>query len=329
MNISVVVTTYNGKKFIKEQLDSISNQTRKPDEVIILDDCSHDGTGEYVKYYIEDKRLNNWKLIINKKTVGWKKNFINGFHKAKGSLIFPSDQDDVWDIRKIEKMSIIMKNKKNIMLLVSNYTPFYEGRSFRRLSGKVIKNMKFDNSVSKIIFDKNFLSVSRPGCSFCFRNDLLVVLDKLWFEEASHDSALWRSALLLDGLFIYNSATMSYRRHERNITNNRIINPLTKIEETSKFLKTINNMQGLLDYSKIKNRDCKRFFINEVKEYYELKQELYTTGNIFTWCRLIAKYRSYYLSVCSGLGDLYILLLRILNNNNNNIKKFFFYNRKV
>jgi len=189
--------------------------------------------------------------------------------------------------------------------------------------------MIFDDSISKINFDKDFLFVSRPGCSFCFRNDLLKLLDKIWFDEASHDSALWRSALLLDGLYIYNCSTMSYRRHERNITNKRIINPLTKTEETKKFIKTIDKMYGLFDYANILNKNYKRCIMDEVKEYYKSKQKLYTTGSVITWFRLITKYSSHYSSLRSGLGDLYILLLRNFNKNNNNIKRFFHYNRKV
>ena len=68
MKVSVVLSSYNGEQDIIEQLRSIDGQTRQPDEVLICDDCSTDGTVNLVQNYIEKKRLKNWKLVVNKKT---------------------------------------------------------------------------------------------------------------------------------------------------------------------------------------------------------------------------------------------------------------------
>ena len=78
MKISIVLSSYNGEQDIIEQLQSINEQTRKPDEVLICDDCSTDGTVNLVQNYIEKKRLKNWKLVVNKQNKGWRKNFIDG-----------------------------------------------------------------------------------------------------------------------------------------------------------------------------------------------------------------------------------------------------------
>lgn len=75
MRISVVLSSYNGEQDIIEQLQSINEQTRQPDEVLICDDCSTDGTADLVQNYIEKKRLKNWKLIVNKKKQGLEKKF--------------------------------------------------------------------------------------------------------------------------------------------------------------------------------------------------------------------------------------------------------------
>ena len=96
MKVSVVLSSYNGEQDIIEQLRSIDGQTRQPDEVLICDDCSTDGTADLVQNYIEKKRLKNWKLIVNKKNKGWRKNFIDGILASTGDLIFTSDQDDIW-----------------------------------------------------------------------------------------------------------------------------------------------------------------------------------------------------------------------------------------
>ena len=97
MTISVVMCCYNGEKYIQEQMDSLKNQSRKADEIIIIDDCSKDDTVQIIKNYIQQNELHSWKLIENKKNKGWKENFMFGIRQAKGEVIFPCDQDDIWN----------------------------------------------------------------------------------------------------------------------------------------------------------------------------------------------------------------------------------------
>ena len=100
MKISVVMTTYNGEKYIKEQLTSLKNQTRVPDEVLIFDDCSTDNTVTIVRNFIIENPSGNYRLFENKKNKGWRRNFMEGFADAQGDIIFPCDQDDIWLDRK-------------------------------------------------------------------------------------------------------------------------------------------------------------------------------------------------------------------------------------
>lgn len=70
---TVIVALYNGERFIKEQLDSIKNQTIEADEVIIADDGSKDQSIEIVKRYIQDNNLSKWRLVVNEVNKGWAK----------------------------------------------------------------------------------------------------------------------------------------------------------------------------------------------------------------------------------------------------------------
>ena len=117
MRVSIVMTTYNGEKYIGQMLDSIRNQTRPADEVLILDDRSKDNTVKFVNNYIEKYKLNGWKIIVNQKNVGWKCNFRNGLEMATGDVIFLSDQDDKWHTDKLEKMTAAFEKNQNIWLL--------------------------------------------------------------------------------------------------------------------------------------------------------------------------------------------------------------------
>ena len=100
--ISVVMTTYNGERYILEQLESIRIQTRQPDEVIIQDDASNDDTKVLIDYFIRAHGLKNWKVYKNVKNIGWRNNFYDAISKAHGDIIFFADQDDVWCSQKIK-----------------------------------------------------------------------------------------------------------------------------------------------------------------------------------------------------------------------------------
>lgn len=101
MKISVAVCTYNGERYIKEQLDSIINQSVSIDEIVICDDHSSDQT---VKI-IEDIKSNTdipIRVNINSTNLGPSKNFETAIHFCKGDIIFLSDQDDVWEKDKVK-----------------------------------------------------------------------------------------------------------------------------------------------------------------------------------------------------------------------------------
>lgn len=90
--ISVCLATYNGEKYLREQVDSILAQLNPDDELIISDDGSTDSTLEILKSY-SDRRI---KVHHNSIKHGVNANFENALRNAKGDYIFLSDQDDVW-----------------------------------------------------------------------------------------------------------------------------------------------------------------------------------------------------------------------------------------
>lgn len=105
------MTSYNGDKYIEEQLQSILDQTRCPDEVLVFDDVSTDHTVSIIKNFIERNNLKTWHLVENEKNLGWKLNFFEAIKRVTGDIIFFSDQDDIWMPDKIEKMVKYMKEK--------------------------------------------------------------------------------------------------------------------------------------------------------------------------------------------------------------------------
>lgn len=111
MKLSVALCTYNGEKYIKEQLESILKQTVPIDEIIICDDASTDKTIEVIKL-VQIDFPNKISLYINEVNLGTNKNFEKAIILCSGDYIFLSDQDDIWKKNKTEKvMKIFIQNQ--------------------------------------------------------------------------------------------------------------------------------------------------------------------------------------------------------------------------
>lgn len=280
IRVSVVMTTYNGEKFIKEQLDSINQQTLKPDEVLIFDDQSTDNTVKIIQDYIEKKFLSNWKITVNIHNLGWKKNFVQAIKEAKGDIIFLSDQDDIWMPTKIDEMVRTMEENHNIKVLVGNSVNFYSSDnntklppfySFKNHSfylnkiwmnkglisrvNKIIKDEKKNTGeIIKIKFDDGLISNQRQGCVMAIRNDIVQEALNKWNENCPHDTVLWFYAACKDGLYLYEKNVIKYRHH---VSNTGFRDTLGEGLTSKSEIKKIDDQLKQLDYLKhVMNSSC-------------------------------------------------------------------------
>lgn len=113
--ISIALCTYNGAKYLQEQLMSIVHQTYKNIEVVIVDDCSTDNTVEIVKNL--QKTFPKIKLHQNEKNLGFNKNFEKAIGLCTGDYIAISDQDDIWELSKLE---LLLNHISDNWLIFSN-----------------------------------------------------------------------------------------------------------------------------------------------------------------------------------------------------------------
>lgn len=101
--VSIVLATYNGEKYLAQQLESLFQQTYSNIEIIAVDDCSSDRTMEILEEF-STKHL-NMKVYVNEVNLGFIKNFEKGCSLSTGDLMAFCDQDDYWVPEKIEKMA--------------------------------------------------------------------------------------------------------------------------------------------------------------------------------------------------------------------------------
>lgn len=215
--ISVCMATYNGEKYLKEQLVSILKQIGPCDEIIISDDLSKDKTIEIVKGF-NDKRI---KIFFNTNK-GYTNNFQNSIKNASGDLIFLADQDDVWVDDKIQIMSDLLKKYDFVVSNAQMVNKDLEsiGTTYFQIRGG-----------GKSGFLNNLIKLKYIGCCMAFRK---TILKKAFpFPKnttlCSHD--LW-IALISEfyfSTFVIQEPLLLYRRHGENVS--------THISSTSLFLK--------------------------------------------------------------------------------------------
>jgi glycosyltransferase involved in cell wall biosynthesis len=102
--ISVALAAYNGARYLQEQLDSLAAQRRLPDELVVVDDASSDGTVGILERFRATAPF-EVKVHRNTANLGYSANFEVAISRCTGDIIFMSDQDDVWFPEKIEAVA--------------------------------------------------------------------------------------------------------------------------------------------------------------------------------------------------------------------------------
>lgn len=204
MLISVCIPTYNGELYLKEQLDSILNQTHAVDEIIISDDSSSDKTVQIIKSYNDPKII----LFENQQFSSPIFNLEFALKQAKGKYIFLADQDDIWMKNKVE---LFLEKLELSKLVIS------DGEVINQ-SGELISSSIFEVFNSQRGFIKNLAKNSYMGCCMAFHKDLLQYVLPFPKSIAMHDLWIGLNAELYTTPLFYPTKLVKYRRHEFNKT---------------------------------------------------------------------------------------------------------------
>ena len=204
MNISVCIATYNGEKYIGNQLDSILSQLNDDDEIIVSDDGSMDRTVEIIENY-NDKRI---RLIRNTGVRNVVSNYENALSCVKGDYVFLSDQDDIWMPAKTKIMYEALQKSD---LAVCDAEIIDADNNLLYASYYEIRN-------SGPGFMKNLLKNSYMGCCMAFRRDILRYILPFPENIAMHDMWIGLCVELIGTPFFIQQKLIQYRNHSENTT---------------------------------------------------------------------------------------------------------------
>lgn len=117
--ISVAMATYEGGRFINDQLSSIAAQTVLPHEVVIFDDGSTDNTVDIVRGFASSAPF-EVRFVVNERRLGITRNFESAIYACKGGIVFLCDQDDVWYPEKVEKTLACFRRSEAVGVVCSD-----------------------------------------------------------------------------------------------------------------------------------------------------------------------------------------------------------------
>lgn len=212
---SVALCTYNGSKYVGEQLTSILGQTIKPSQIVISDDGSTDNTKEIVESILGPSMI-DYIVVDNKPPHGVTSNFQNAIRLCTEPIIFTSDQDDVWLPKKAEKLLEVLEKNDRALLVVSNGELVDE--DLNSLECSVWTSLGITDNIvnSGNLFHVLLRKCIVTGAAMAFRKELfddVVSIPKEWL----HDGWLAWLAVSKNGMVLCNEKLFYYRQHTDNV----------------------------------------------------------------------------------------------------------------
>jgi len=217
MRVSVALCTFNGARFLLDQLRSLAAQERKPDEIIICDDQSEDDTWQIIE---EFRRRADFEIIATKnpQRLGATKNFEKAISLASGDIIFLCDQDDIWHPRKIRVFETVFSQNPQVCLVFSDASVV--DQDLRPLGYSVWKRFGFNAAGRRAVRDARALEVLLrgnvvTGATAAFRSSLCQIalpIPSDWI----HDGWLALIASAIGGIALIEEQLIEYRQHSSN-----------------------------------------------------------------------------------------------------------------
>ncbi|WP_312833479.1 glycosyltransferase family 2 protein [Sedimentibacter saalensis] len=240
--IDILLASYNGEKYIAEQIDSILNQTYKDWFLYIKDDCSTDNTLNIIRNY-EKSYKDKIKVITSEiKSGSAKDNFFSMLKYSENEYIMTCDQDDVWLPDKIEitlnKMQEVEQADNNVPILVhTDLKVVDEKLNIIAESLMKMQNLDFRRDKLNNLLVQNIVT----GCTVMVNRKLLNYIKLVPRQAIMHD---WWMALLASALgivYFIDTPTVLYRQHKNNDVGAK------NVKSTDYILRKLRNLNSVKD----------------------------------------------------------------------------------
>jgi Glycosyl transferase family 2 len=211
LRVSVCMTSFNGERFVREQLESVLGQLREGDEVVLTDDASTDGTRAVVEGLRDPRIKAEWR----QRNVGLFETLTRSLSRAEGDILFLCDQDDVWKPDKVEKILNVFREEPGVTLVLSDaevidgegrhvldrylHLPSGMGDGTARALRSIVKNRYLGGAIA----------VRRRSLEFCLPIPPSAPMHDMWIGILN--DVYGRTYYLPEPL-------LAYRRHDRNTT---------------------------------------------------------------------------------------------------------------
>jgi glycosyltransferase involved in cell wall biosynthesis len=281
MKISVAFIVYNGSQYLRTQLDSILAQTNKVDELIICDDASYDNTKEILEEY-KSNHPNLFFIHYNNQNIGPTKNIEKAIQACTGELILLSDQDDYWEINKVDTVvkwfeqnptmngvftnGSLMNSKDE---LDNNYA-LWDVMSFPY---KTIKSKTELNSNLKLYI--NTVENAVTGAALAIRNNLPFLKQPFpIIKNLVHDRWLAINLAENNSLGILDNKLIRYRIHSAQAIGGMTENIEKYIELNANLLEGMPNINNSIASFK----DL-RYILNKIETNLQIQNEILKIEN--------------------------------------------------
>lgn len=207
--VSIVMPSYNTEKYICESIRSVLNQTYPYWELIIVDDCSTDGTDEVVKPFLTDRRI---RYLKNKKNSGAAISRNWALREASGKWIAFLDSDDIWEPDKLQKQISFMRDNGYHF----SYTSYIEIDEESKPNGNSITG-------PKCISKHGMYNYCWMGCLTVMYDADIVGLIQIADIKKNNDYAIWLKICKKANCYLLNENLARYRKRSGSISNHSYI----------------------------------------------------------------------------------------------------------
>lgn len=267
--IDILMATYNGEKYLKEQIDSILAQTYSNFRLIISDDCSKDSTREILKEY--EKKDNRIIVFYQEKNLGYVKNFEFLLSKVENEIYALSDQDDIWKNDKIEKTYKKLEETNadlvftDLQVVDEKLNTIYKSFNDFMLLSRKIKKYK-----SSYLMQYLYNCIS--GCTLMSKKSFIkdIVPIPTDSKYVIHDSWIGIVVSLKGKIEYLDEATILYRQHTNNqVGTDKISHKFSKLEDvrnlfidvkTQLFTVYVNNERYFSEKLRKQNKKALKYY---------------------------------------------------------------------